>query len=51
MIWVWLGDKLFGWHYIDVYSPDKDTDPEAEVIGITFSSSKEYISAIHDYEK
>lgn len=46
MIWVWFGHKLFGWHYIDLYSPNQDKDPNAEVIGITFSSSEEYINRI-----
>jgi len=48
MFWVWFGHKFFGWHYIDMYSPGSDKDPDAEVIGITFSSSEEYINRVAD---
>jgi len=48
MFWVWFGHKFFGWHYIDMYSPGSDKDPDAEVIGITFSSSQEYINRVAD---
>lgn len=50
MVWVWIGHKAFGWHYIDMYSPGSDKNPDAEVIGITFSSSEEYITKIQNVE-
>lgn len=46
MIWVQIGHKLFGWHYIDIYSPNKK-----EVTGITFSQNEEYIKKIQECEK
>lgn len=40
-IWVWFGHKVFGWHHIDIYAPNKK-----EVTGITFSQSEDYINKI-----
>lgn len=45
-IWVWMGHKVFGWHYIDIYSPGSDKNSDAEVIGITFSSNRKYVESI-----
>ena len=50
MAWVWIGHKSFGWHYLDIYSPNSDKDPNADVVGITFSSSEDYIKRIQDLE-
>lgn len=50
MVWVWVGHNAFGWHYIDIYSPNSDKDPDAEVVGITFSSSMDYITRIQEAE-
>lgn len=42
-IWLWIGAKLIGFNYIDIYSPDKK-----EVTAITFSRSEEYINKIQE---
>ena len=41
-VWIWVGHKSFGWHYVDIYSPGKEKDEDAPVVGITFTSSEEY---------
>ena len=45
-VWVWIGHKCFGWHYIDIYAP-KDGTANPRVVGITFSSSEKYVNQVN----
>ena len=44
-LWIWTGQNVFGFDYIDVYSPDKE-----DVVAITFSSNKKYIDKLGNME-
>jgi hypothetical protein len=47
-LWLWIGTKLLGYPFVDVYAPGDGTDNPVQAI--TFSYNELYIKAIADVE-